>query len=246
MEQKQTRTFATVMAAAASGDEPTITISTGALDRQQDEVLPEGGDFAGYLKNPVVLFGHDHGALPVATTTQLDVVRGRGVQARFRWLDGDARAAAVRNAYEQGALRAASIGFLPRESESNGRGGRRFTRWELIEWSLCAVPANPEAVRTLKALDLWPADDVVLELDDDDGESVLDVTDFTPADRARLATAAATRRHLRRTGEPFAPVFDLRPEEVRQAMAETLPALIRSVVEREVRAAFARARGRVD
>src|SRR5437867_6694728 len=29
-----------------------------------------------------------------------------------------------------------------------------FTKWELVEWSLCPVPANPEAIRTLQALGL--------------------------------------------------------------------------------------------
>src|SRR5574338_119000 len=105
----QKQMFRTVV--DATGDEPSIVISTMGTDRDGDEVVPEGGVFDAYLKNPVVLLGHDYGALPVGSTTALDVVPGEGVRARFRWLENDAFADRVRNAFEQGVLRAASIGF---------------------------------------------------------------------------------------------------------------------------------------
>jgi HK97 family phage prohead protease len=243
------QTLATVTSPAATGDEPTITITTVALDRALDEVVPEGGDFAAYLRNPVVLYGHDHNGLPVGATTQLDVTPGRGIRARWRWLEGDPVADRVRNAFEQGMLRAASIGFVPREGERNGRGGPRFLKWELVEWSLCAVPANPEAVRVLRSLDLWP---------DPDGEEVLDVdmSTFTPEELGRLGRGAGARR-LRR-GEPWGDpaaheVLDLDPGDVRRVIADVVPAMLRralaeqrAVVERGVRAALLRARGRVD
>lgn len=72
-------TFATVIEASTTGDEPSITISTCAVDREHDEIVAKGGDFTAYLKNPVVLFGHDHRALPVGATTRLDVESGRGI-----------------------------------------------------------------------------------------------------------------------------------------------------------------------
>ena len=183
------QTFATVMTATATGDEPAITISTGALDRQLDEIDPDGGDFTAYLKNPVVLFGHDHHSLPVGMTTSLRLTYD-GVQAKWRWLENDARAAAVRNAFDQGALRAASVGFIPRESVRNGHGGQKFTKWELIEWSLCAVPANGEAVRVLRSLGLQP--------ETEEREIVLDVSGFT---RGRTGPTRARARY--RSGEPF-------------------------------------------
>lgn len=237
--------FLTVMSAAASGDEPTITITTSTLDRQLDEVVPEGADFTAYLRNPVVLFGHDHTALPVGTTTSLSVVAGQGVQARWSWLQGDAFADRVRNAFEQGALRAASIGFVPRESQNNRRGGRCYTKWELVEWSLCSVPANAEAIRVLRSLDLWAADESVLELSDTDAV-VLDLDDVSSDLAAWVTTRAA--HHWR--SEPFEPVLDVDPGELRRAIRDIVPTAIaralKSAVAAEVGRVLDKHRGRVD
>src|SRR5688572_13265949 len=104
------QTLATVATVTAKGDEPEITITTVALDRDNDEIVPEGGDFTAYQKNPVVGFGHFRNeSIPVGVTTSINVVAGRGIRARWRWLEGDPFAARVRNAFEQGVIRAASI-----------------------------------------------------------------------------------------------------------------------------------------
>lgn len=148
----------------AAGDEPEIVISTAAVDREGDILEPDGAELADYQKNPVVGFGHfRQEPMPIGATTSVTREPGRGLRARWRWLEGDPFAARVRNAWEQGVLRAASVGFLPlaHEPRKDGRG-LRYTRWTLLEWSLCPVPANPEAVRTLKALGL-----PVLDADDD-------------------------------------------------------------------------------
>jgi hypothetical protein len=44
-----------------------------------------------------------------------------------------------------GVLRALSVGFAPIEMEPNGKGGFNFNKWELLEVSVVAVPANPGA-----------------------------------------------------------------------------------------------------
>lgn len=143
--------FPTVI--GAKGDEPTIIISTGSLDRQGDELVPTGAALDAYRKNPVVLFAHDHNELPVGSTTSISV-DASGIRAAWKWLENDARAARVRNAYDQNVLGAASVGFVPLAWEDLDGGGLRFTKWELLEWSLCPVPANPEAIRVLKGLGL--------------------------------------------------------------------------------------------
>jgi HK97 family phage prohead protease len=232
------QTLSTVMTATATGDEPCIVISTGAVDRQLDEIVPGGGDFRAYLKNPVVLFGHDHHALPVGVTTSLHVTNG-GVQAKWRWLENNARAAAVRNAFDQGALRAASIGFVPRESVRNGRGGLRFTEWELVEWSLCAVPANGEAVRVLRSLGLQSETERV---------EVLDVTGFSENELVRLA--AGTNRHRSEPfGDPYRrdhEITDVSREDLRTSVQGVVRVALAAAVRAETAKALNRARGRVD
>jgi HK97 family phage prohead protease len=128
---------------------PSMTITTAATDREQDEVVPEGIDLRAYRRNPVVLFGHDHRSLPVGVATSLDVSPGEGIRATWRWLEGDPFADRVRNAYDQGVLRAASIGFSVKEYERNDHGGLRYTQTELLEFSLVPVPANDQAVRSV-------------------------------------------------------------------------------------------------
>ena len=149
------KTFATFQTVVkTTGDAPEITISTRALDRDGDILEPSGADFSHYLKNPVVLFGHDHYALPIGRTTSLKI-EGDSIQASFAWLENDPDAARVRNAFDQRVLNAASVGFLPMDYEPmKDSYGRRYTKWQLLEWSLVPVPSNPEAVRTLKSLGL--------------------------------------------------------------------------------------------
>jgi len=162
-----------------------MTVSTGTVDRDGDRVRPEGMDAASFKTNPVLLWSHSRDQLPIGTVTGLTVT-GQGVRARFTFLDGDEFAARVKNAFDQGAVRAASIGFRPKVWDRT-ETGYDITSWELIEVSLCPVPANAEAVRTLKSLGVIPADgrsplasvrgsDVVLRLKDEPRRRVRDET----------------------------------------------------------------------
>jgi hypothetical protein len=135
---------------------PEVQISTGTLDRMQDRVLPDGGEMGNFFKNPTLNYGHmrDEAALlPVGTVTA-PWRAGAGWRMRWRWLAGDAFADRVKNAWEQGVLRASSIEFVPLDSVANRDGGVDYRRWELTGVALCATPANPEAVRACKALGL--------------------------------------------------------------------------------------------
>ena len=270
----QKRTFTTATTALATGNEPEMLISTNALDRDHDEVVPEGVDLTAYRRNPVVLFGHDMRSLPVGSTTSIEVLPGRGLKAKWRWLDIDDFAVRVRRAFEQGVLRAASIGFLPTASEPNGQGGRRFTAWELTEWSLVPVPSNREAVRALKSLGLVDRDDddVVMRFGDhdyDEGDdeatvNVRDVMDVLPrvlGESLRDAIKREAGRALQHargrifddvSRDPFVRHHGGGPGDqalVRQIIAQLAPSLIAGAVRdvpRIVRQELARARGRVD
>jgi len=146
------KTFTTSVVRA--GATPTVTISTAAQDRDGDVVIPTGGDFSNFKKNPVVLWAHDYSGLPVGRCTDLQA-DATGIRAAWTWSDVDDRAVAVRRAWESGFIGAASIGFRPITCEPNGMGGQVYHSWELLEFSLCPVPANPAATRMLKRLGLW-------------------------------------------------------------------------------------------
>ncbi len=139
-----------------------IRIMAGQRARDGDIVEPMGMDVAAYLRNPVVLWAHDHGGvfsgaaggLPIARTTRL-YPSAQGIEADFEFVEGDPFADRVRNAWEQGFIRSASIAWrtlawepLPDDvAAGQGGRGRRHTRTELIEWSLVPVPADVGASR---------------------------------------------------------------------------------------------------
>jgi hypothetical protein len=54
---------------------------------------------------------------------------------------------AVRKLWELGFLNAASVGFTPKSGTPTGKGGTRYTDWELLEFSIVPIPANADALR---------------------------------------------------------------------------------------------------
>ncbi len=130
-----------------------VTIAASDKARRPPELDLSGISTENYFKNPVVMWAHDltghspSGGLPIGRTLALDWVQGRGLVARFEFLDDDPFAQRVRNAWDKGFLRAASISWVPLESGRAEDGGRRDTRADLLEWSIVPVPADPEALR---------------------------------------------------------------------------------------------------
>jgi HK97 family phage prohead protease len=134
--------------AARPNDEFEVTMTTEDRDRMNDRVMAAGLDMAGWLKNPVVMFSHDYGQLPVAVGTGVKRV-GNGWRLRGRWITDDPFADRVKNVWQQGGLGAASLGFRPVQSVRNEFGGHDFLKNELLEVSLTAIPANPHALKSM-------------------------------------------------------------------------------------------------
>ena len=157
----QTVTAATLQ---PSTELATCMISTITPDREGDVVVPEGGNFANFMKSPVLMWAHGgtdgYASVPIGSVTALEVMPGHGVKAEWKWLEGDPFADRIKNAWQQGVVRASSIGFKPLTYQKNGMGNDIQT-WELLELSLCAIPMNPEAVRSLKALGLMDGTEVL-------------------------------------------------------------------------------------
>jgi len=126
-----------------------VTISTRARDRQGDVVEPGGARLEAYLRNPVVLWGHDP-SRPIAKSLWVKQ-RDERLIAKPQFARTPL-AEEIFYLYREGFLRAWSIGFIPVKYEpaeraaATGRGGFRITEWELLEYSAVAVGANPEAL----------------------------------------------------------------------------------------------------
>lgn len=109
-------------------------------------------DLTRYMSNPAVLWGHAQWELPIGRTLFLDRAETGSIRAYFEFLEDDEMAARVKNAWDKGFLRAASIGWKSKgerpgvykkdEEESKVRDA------ELIEWSIVSIGADKDALRT--------------------------------------------------------------------------------------------------
>jgi len=120
-----------------------IVISTDDIDRHGEIVDQKGIDFTAYMKNPVVLWGHNHNQIPVGVTDEI-YTRNLGAQtqtvAKGRFADHEF-AQTLRRLYDAKMLNTSSIGFIPKEYN-----GSTITKSELLEWSFVSIPANPYAL----------------------------------------------------------------------------------------------------
>ena len=192
-------------------DAPSMLVTTADRDRDNDRLQPEGVDLAGFKKNPVLLWGHDYSQIPIGKIEHIDVEPGRGIRARWRWLEGDDQASRVRNAWRQGIISAASVGFRPKQTEPNEFGGRDYLAWELLEVSLVAVPANPFATRALKTLGLLEDGDLTLEITDFTNTGGFVKSDFRAADQETfdIDTGMLNRMVAKQLREQLRPVLSI-------------------------------------
>lgn len=133
------------------------TINTDALDRYRTVIVPEGGRFEAYRKNPVVLL--NHGGLPIGKNLWIKAQKKRIVaKTKFLPLGQDETADKVFALYEQGYLNAWSISFDPiaagrpspeelRKRPELANCQTMYREWDLLEYSCVTIPGNPEATR---------------------------------------------------------------------------------------------------
>lgn len=136
-------------------------VSDETPDRMGDIIKVNGWDLSQYKKNPVILWAHDGSSVPPI---------GRAANVRRRYSPSARLTAdiefAPKEAYEfadtiyqlasRGFIRATSVGFMPMETEEVdeakrkklglGTYGQLFSKAELMEVSVVAVPANPAAL----------------------------------------------------------------------------------------------------
>jgi len=128
------------------------TIFVNETARQGPDLAIEGLQTENYMRNPVVLWSHDmsgkteSAGLPIGRTNRMTNTDGK-IEVDFEFLADDPFADRVRNAWDKGFLQAASVSWLPLESEEGENGNQRDIRSDLLEWSIVSVPSDPDAVR---------------------------------------------------------------------------------------------------
>jgi HK97 family phage prohead protease len=237
-----------------------FVLSTSGVDRDNDTVDQKGWKLDAYKANPVVLWAHDYSALPVARCVDIRIDGNKLVaEAEFPPAEVYPFGAQVFALLEGKFLGATSVGYRPLKAIQNReRDGIDYKEQELLEWSIVPVPAQPEALALRgaggAAFKAWlrgdkcstGGDDDVLERVDENSDVVLDVVDMSAEELRQLAARAAAARVTRRVSEPFEPIFDVSPMEVRNMLADVLVRGIGDIVRAETAAALNRARGRVD
>ena len=134
-----------------------FTISKEVVDRDGDILRASGVDFSNYMKNPVFLSFHNSREFPLGKVTKF-WVEGNEVKAIVYFPTLEELATDPNNAsekaklvdftyhcYKTGMLNAVSVGFIPLEWIETDNG-YDILKWELLEFSAVAVPANQDAI----------------------------------------------------------------------------------------------------
>jgi HK97 family phage prohead protease len=150
-----------VKSAPPPGGEPLqFVMSDTSVDRMGDVIEAGGWQLKHFKTHPIALFNHDRDQI---IGKWADVrVEGSRLLGRLELAEEGTSPLVdtVRKLVDQGILRAVSVGFKPIEQKPLNAdadkyfGPFRFTKSELLECSLVAVPANPNALATAKSLGL--------------------------------------------------------------------------------------------
>ena len=134
-----------------------FTISKEVTDRDGDILRANGVDFGNYMKNPVFLGFHNSRDFPLGKVVKF-WVEGDSVKAdvyfpKLEELSSDMNNVSEKarlidfcfHCYKTGMLNAVSVGFIPLEWVET-ENGFDILKWELLEFSAVAVPANQDAI----------------------------------------------------------------------------------------------------
>jgi HK97 family phage major capsid protein/HK97 family phage prohead protease len=139
-----------------------FVLSDETPDRMGEVLTSTGWDLSNFKKNPIALFAH-RSDFPVGRWRDLKVEDGR-LRGKLEMAPAgtSARIDEVRKLVEAGILKAVSVGFKALRKEGMDEksdpyfGPFRYLSQELVECSLVAVPANPNALAVAKSLNISP------------------------------------------------------------------------------------------
>jgi len=135
----------------AEGDGVSWVMSDMSLDRDSERVDPNGADMKNFKRNPVVLWAHDTRTPAIGKVVNTRVKENQ-VQGKiiFDSKENDPFAGMIAGKVKAGIIQAGSIGFKPNSvefiEESKDPTRLIHRKWELLEFSICNVPANANAM----------------------------------------------------------------------------------------------------
>jgi HK97 family phage prohead protease len=129
------------------------TLSTYDLDRFSERIDPAGWEYKRYMDNPVVEWAHRYD-IPAIGKVESLYADDKGLHGSviFNDKDYDPFGWAIGQRVKAGVIRAGSVGFrvieieIPDKETAKDGTTLIFRKQELLEFSICNVPANPFAL----------------------------------------------------------------------------------------------------
>ena len=129
------------------------TLSTFDLDRYGERIDPVGWDFKRYMENPVIEWAHRYD-IPAIGKIEGLTIDDAGLHGLVFFNDKsyDPFGWSIGQRVKAGVIRAGSVGFrvmeieIPSKEDSRDGTSLIFRKQELLEFSICNVPANPFAL----------------------------------------------------------------------------------------------------
>lgn len=150
----------TVLRAAGGSKNIQFVLSTQDVDRAWgggDTIRPDGWDWKNYEKNPVVLWSHDGFTPAIGRSTKIWLEDGKLMGEVEFASDIHPLAKLVEDLIRGGFVNACSVGFNPKKWVFNSERGdwaADYLEQELLEWSPCNIPCNPNALVAAKSAGL--------------------------------------------------------------------------------------------
>lgn len=129
-----------------------ITITDDSVNRYGFRVLTAGIRIENYLKNPVLLFGHNTESLPIGRLEDIRMELNGSMTALPVFDENDKMALAIKEKFENNFMFAASIHFNPITLSDDpklaipGQTDSTVVECELLEVSMVTIPGNANAV----------------------------------------------------------------------------------------------------
>ena len=139
----------------------TAIITTHAIDRDQDVVIPSGMNSKEYEANPVLLYSHDPnkpiGKMVMMRRGDSSIDADFVIAPRPDTHEGEWLPDTVGALMKFGALKGVSIGYMPVDGgmrsankadvSKYGDGVKRvYSKWKLLEVSVVSIPSNQDAL----------------------------------------------------------------------------------------------------
>ena len=126
-----------------------VVMSTDAIDSYEERVAQDW-DLKRFKTNPIVLWAHNSRELPLGRAVNVKMKDGQlECSVVFASKEANPMAEQVFRLFQEGVLKAVSVGFVPRSvkyEKENDKEIAVLSDNELHELSIVPIPANPEAL----------------------------------------------------------------------------------------------------